>query len=173
MVADEDMWHRWLTSPWVRRFEKGECSAAEFSSGFVSEWEIATSPERFLEIFRDWPVGPFSGASDLLAEVQRSVPIGCLSNTNAMHWEDQISRWPMLDMFDFRFLSFEMGLVKPDADIFRAVCDQLSISGDRVLYLDDVAQNCDGARAFGIRSEHVRGIREVREVLLSARIISS
>jgi putative hydrolase of the HAD superfamily len=171
-VGDEIMWHRWLTSPWVRRFEKGECSESEFSSGFVKEWQLDLPPQRFLDIFRDWPIGPFPGAEELLVEVKQSVPIGCLSNTNSMHWNYQISQWPILGLFDVRFLSFELGLVKPDVAIFEAVSDRLPVSRDRILYLDDVALNADAARSFGFRSEHVRGIDKVRAALLDAGLLA-
>ena len=130
------------------------------------------SPEQFLEIFRDWPIGPYPGTTELLVETQRSVPIGCLSNTNSMHWDHQTSQWPALGLFDFRFLSFELGLVKPDTAIFQAVADQLSVSRDRVLYFDDVKLNSDAARSFGFRSEQVRGIDEVRTVLRDVGILS-
>lgn len=173
IASDEEVWHRWLASPWVRRFEKGECSAEEFSIGVVSEWELALSPERFLEIFRDWPVGPFSGSQDLLLEVQRSVPIGCLSNTNSLHWERQTSQWPMLDTFDVRFLSFELGVVKPDLAIFQVVADQLPVSRDRVLFLDDVDLNSDAARSFGFLAEQVRGIEEARQALADSGILQT
>jgi putative hydrolase of the HAD superfamily len=172
VIGDEEVWHRWLACPWVRRFERGECSASEFSEGFVSEWDLTMSPERFLDIFRDWPIGPYPGTTELLTEVQRSVPIGCLSNTNALHWDHQSSRWPMLSLFDFRFLSFELGMVKPDAAIFEAVAGQLPVGRDRVLYLDDVALNADAARSLGFRSEQVRGIDEVRTVLRDVGMIT-
>ena len=164
-VGSDDEWHHRLSSSWVRRFERGECSAAEFSAGAVSEWGLEVTPERFLEIFRDWPIGPYPGTAELLAAVQRSVQIGCLSNTNAMHWEHQMSSWPVLQMFDFRFLSFELGMGKPDEAIFQAVADRLPFEKDRILYFDDVGVNSDAAQSFGFRSETVRGLDEVRAKL--------
>ena len=164
-VGDEEQWQQWLASPWVRRFEKGECSPAEFSIQAVADWGLDVAPERFLEIFRDWPIGPFPGTTDLLAGVRQSVQIGCLSNTNSLHWERQMSQWPVLDMFDFRFLSFELGLAKPDEAIFHAVAERVPYGRERILYLDDVAVNSDAARSFGFRSEQVRGIDEVRSAL--------
>jgi glucose-1-phosphatase len=165
IADDEEVWHRWLSCPWVRNFEMGRCSATEFAIGVVSEWQLDISPERFLEVFRDWPIGPFPGAQVLLADVQRSVPIGCLSNTNSLHWEHQSVAWPMLGTFDLTFLSFELGLVKPDTDIFQAVADALPVDRERVLYLDDVALNADAARTFGFPTEQVRGIDECRAAL--------
>jgi glucose-1-phosphatase len=157
LAGEEEMWERWLACPWVRRFERGQCSGTEFAAGVVSEWQLDISPGQFLEEFRRWPIGPYPGAPALLASVQRSVPIGCLSNTNALHWEYQFATWPMLGAFDFTFLSFELGLVKPDADIFEAVAAELPVDRRRVLFLDDVASNADAARASGFRAERVRG----------------
>ena len=138
----------------------------------VTEWDLAVSPERFLEIFRDWPIGPLSGSSELLAEVQREVPIGCLSNTNVLHWDHQFARWPMLGAFDYRFLSFDLGLVKPDPAVFKAVSDRLPVGPDRVLFLDDNTLNADGAQSFGFRSQRVRGIEEARRALVDAGVLS-
>ena len=173
VVGNEEEWHRWLASPWVRRFEKGECSASEFSTGVVSEWALDLAPERFLEIFRDWPIGPYPGTAEVLAEVKRWVPIGCLSNTNTMHWEHQTTLWPMLDMFDFRFLSFELGFAKPDQAIFRAVADRLPFSRDRILYLDDVAVNSEATRSFGFQSRQVLGIDEVKRELSEVGVLAT
>jgi glucose-1-phosphatase len=172
-VTSEEVWDRWLSCPWARRFEMGECSEAEFSVGFVAEWNVDIAPERFLEIFREWPIGPYSATTEVLTEVRQSVPIGCLSNTNSVHWEHQTSRWPVLGMFDFRFLSFELGLVKPDAAIFHAVAEQLPFQRDRVLYLDDVAQNSEAARSYGFRSRQVLGIDEVATVLREVGLVDA
>jgi putative hydrolase of the HAD superfamily len=171
IAEDEAVWEKWLTSPWVRRFEAGRCSAVEFSSGVVSEWDLDVTPEQFLEIFRDWPIGPLPGSAELLADVQRQVPVGCLSNTNTLHWEHQFARWPILAVFDHRFLSFDLGLVKPDRSVFKAVADRLQMRPDGVLFLDDNALNVDAARSFGFRSERVRGVGEARQALLDAGVL--
>jgi glucose-1-phosphatase len=172
-VGSDEQWRHMLGTPWVRRFETGGCSASEFASQVVAEWGLDVTPERFLEIFRGWPIGPYPGTAELLAELRRSTRIGCLSNTNAVHWEHQMSKWPALDTFDFRFLSFELGLVKPDEAIFRAVAGRLPVRADRILFFDDVVVNVEAARSFGFRSEHVRGIAEVRAVLEEMGMIAA
>lgn len=129
-------------------------------------WDLGLSPRQFLEAFREWPIGPYPGARSLLSEVRRSVLIGCLSNTNSLHWERQSMEWPILRLFDRTFLSFELGLVKPDAEIFRVVADQLPVDRAHVLYLDDVAVNVDAARSFGFRCVQARGIAECRPYLV-------
>jgi glucose-1-phosphatase len=158
-LGDEETW-RQLLEPWICRFETGECTADEFSAGVVADWEVDITPARWLEILQGWPVGPYPGAADVLLELRPAAGIGCLSNTNSLHWKDQSTRWPMLEIFDHRFLSFELGLRKPDTAIFRTVADCLPHPPERVLLLDDLAVNVDSARAFGFRSEQVRGLAE-------------
>jgi putative hydrolase of the HAD superfamily len=118
--SDEELWRRWLACPWVRRFERGHCVAGEFAAGMVDEWRLTIGPDEFLAGFRAWPGRVFPGAEQLVAETRRVVPVGCLSNTNALHWDEYGPRWRD---FDFQFLAFELGAVKPDREIFDRVAD--------------------------------------------------
>ena len=101
------------------------------------------------------------------------MPAGCLSNTNALHWQDNFGRWPILDAFDFRFLSFELGHVKPDKELFEHVARLLPSSPTRVLFLDDNAVNVDGAAAAGFTAVQVRGVDEARQALIAMRVLSA
>ena len=88
------------------------------------------------------------------------MPVGCLSNTNALHWDHHFARWPLLDGFDYRFLSFELGLLKPDRELFDRVAELLPYPAERILFLDDNTLNVDGATAAGFTAVHVRGVAE-------------
>jgi HAD superfamily hydrolase (TIGR01509 family) len=169
--SEDELWRRWLTCPWVRRFERGDCSPDEFADGMVDEWQLTVAPAAFLDAFAAWPLGPLPGAEALVAAVRAVVPTGCLSNTNALHWDRNFSTWPILDAFDFRFLSFELGVLKPDAELFDRVAELLPAPRDRVLFLDDNAINVDGARAAGFAAVTVRGVEEARGALVAAGVL--
>ena len=115
--SDDELWSRWLTCRWVRSFERGECSAEHFAAGVVDDWGLSVEPAAFLEAFESWPGGPLPGADLLLERVRQIVPAGCLSNTNALHWEQQFARWPILDAdlasHDGQFvMGFAMGALR-------------------------------------------------------------
>ena len=169
---DGDLWRRWLSCRWVRSFEAGRCSESEFAEGVVSDWRLSISPAAYLDAFRRWPEGPLPGAQELLTSARERVRIGCLSNTNALHWNDRAGRWPLMAMFDFRFLSFELGLVKPDRDIFEHVARALPASPSRVLFLDDNAVNVEQACALGFSGAQVRGVEEAHAALVTAGVLS-
>jgi len=171
-IDDEELlWHRWLSCPWVRRFECGDCSNAEFATGMVAEWELDITPEDFLDQFGSWLGGPLPGAEALLDQVRRTHPAGCLSNTNALHWDQNFAQWPILDAFDFRFLSFQLGIVKPDRALFERVAQLLPVDAHRVLFLDDNLVNVDGAQEVGFVATRVRGVDEARDALVAAGVL--
>ena len=169
--SEEELWRRWLTCRWVRRFESGGCSEAEFAAGVVADWQLELSPAAFLGAFRDWPVGPLPGAAELVAQTRARVATACFSNTNALHWHDRIGAWPLVGLFDQRFLSFELGLLKPDQAAFAQVASLLDVPADRVLFLDDNALNVAGATETGFQAVRVDGVDDARRRLTELAIL--
>jgi glucose-1-phosphatase len=162
---EEEIWRRWLGCPWVRRFERGHCSADDFARGMVESWAMGSSPEIFLAAFVRWPKGLMPGARELVTATRSRLRIGCLSNTNPLHAERHHLEEAVYDLFDHRFLSHELGLVKPDREIYDHVVAALEVPASQILFLDDNQINVDGARAAGLRAERTRGVAEVRGAL--------
>ena len=171
--SEEDLWRRWLACRWVRRFESGGCSETEFAAGVVADWQLELSPAAFLEAFREWPTGPLPGAAELVAETRASVATGCFSNTNALHWHRHIAAWPLAGQFDRRFLSFELGLLKPDTAAFAQVAELLQVPAERVLFLDDNVVNVAGAAAAGFQAVRATGVDEARQRLAEAAVLGT
>ena len=171
--TDDELWQRWLSCRWVRTFERGDCSADDFAAGVISDWALSVTPDGFLDAFRNWPIGPLPGAEALVLQVGETMPVGCLSNTNTLHWKDHFERWPILEGFDFRFLSFELGVVKPDRELFDRVAELLPMPPARVLFLDDNLINVAGASAAGFVARLARGVDEARDALVEAGVIDA
>ncbi|MBK7944564.1 MAG: HAD family phosphatase [Flavobacteriales bacterium] len=98
----------------------------------------------------------------LVQELKQRCQLILLSNTNAIHvpaFEAIIAH--DLGIGDFRSLfhgayySCELGMRKPNADIFRYVVAQHSADPARTLFIDDSIQHVHGARAAGLRAEHL------------------
>jgi HAD superfamily hydrolase (TIGR01509 family) len=171
--SEAELWRRWLTCRWVRRFESGGCSEIEFAAGVVADWQLELGAAAFLEAFRDWPAGPLPGAAELVTQTRASVATGCFSNTNALHWHEHMAAWPLAGLFDHRFLSFELGLVKPDLAAFAQVAGMLDVPAGRVLFLDDNAVNVAGAAAAGFQAIRVAGVGEARQRLAEAGVLGT
>jgi putative hydrolase of the HAD superfamily len=170
--TDDEMWRRWLTCEWVRIFERGGCTPEEFAAGIVSDWPLPVTADVFLASFESWHLGTMPGADELVASVRATLPTGCLSNTNASHWERNFGQVPLLEGFDFTFLSFELGVVKPDREMFDRVAELLPVPPSQVLFLDDNILNVDGAVDAGFMARHVKGVDEARAALVDAGVLT-
>ena len=88
-----------------------------------------------------------------------------LSNTIDVHWDYCVEHlFPMKvavgdglyekygveDYFEKVFLSQRLHLSKPDAQIYQAVIDNVSIIPDETLFIDDLKENCEAAEKLGI-----------------------
>ena len=123
--------------------------------------------------FRAWPKGLFDGAAALVSAIRARVKVGCLSNSNALHWDDQATRWGLGEMFDVTFLSHELGRLKPDRDVFEYVAAALGASAERIVFLDDVAMNVAAAQSLGFTAIQVRGVDEARSALVDLGLASA
>lgn len=172
LADDDEVWARWLACRWVRRFERGACTSEEFASGVVADWALGLDADSFLAEFESWTGSALPGALELVQEVGQAVPIGCLSNMNSVQWAAHYDGTPLVDAFEYRFLSFELGMVKPDAETFLAVAAQLPAPPGRVLFVDDNAVNVEGARTVGFTAHRARGLDEARAVLEETGVLA-
>jgi len=166
-IADEaEIWRRWLTSYWVRSYERGFCTRVEFAHGMVEEHGLEMTPEAFLQAFGRWPRGLLPGAEALVGSVDPHLAVACLSNTNEFHWTEQEDAARVHGLFSLRFLSYEIGLVKPDRETFDFVADAMGCDPSTILLLDDNLINVEGAREAGWEAERVVGVEESHALLM-------
>lgn len=94
-----------------------------------------------------------------------------LSNTNVIHWEASVKKYfphagkGVDDYFEHCFLSYEMNLLKPHAEIYLKVLEKAGIRAEETLFIDDSARNCEGAEAVGIKTLNVSHGDQWLEVL--------
>ena len=102
---EEKIWRTWLTSTWVRRYERGLCTRHEFAAGMREEHSLGLAEDEFLDLFLSWPRGLFDGAEQLVSSLTTEITPACLSNTNELHWGEQRDAEVLHRLFETRFLS--------------------------------------------------------------------
>ncbi len=60
----------------------------------------------------------------------------------------------MEDYIEEAYLSYEMGLLKPDAAIFRAMIERSGLKHEQTLFIDDSEKNIQTARSLGFQVYH-------------------
>jgi putative hydrolase of the HAD superfamily len=171
---DDDMlWEAWLHSPSVRAFETGKISADQFADEIVDEMALTISAGEFIEAFTHWPTGLYSGTIELLSTLRsNNQRLACLSNSNELHWPRLMNEMGLATLMDEHYASHEIGMLKPDADVFVHVLEELGCGAESVLFLDDNNLNVEAARTAGLQAFRAKGILEVHSVLRSQGINS-
>ncbi|MEZ4808793.1 MAG: HAD family phosphatase [Allomuricauda sp.] len=98
---------------------------------------------------------------EMLAQEKR-YRLFLLSNTNDLHIEavqqqmglDRYLRFK--NAFEVFYLSHEMGMRKPDQEIFEFVLHQNALKASETLFVDDTLENTSVAASLGIRVWHLR-----------------
>ena len=101
--------------------------------------------------------------SRLRALKQAGYRIFLLSNTNDMHW--QHCGGDFAGCFERVFLSYELGLAKPDVAIFAEVLRQAELQAEETLFIDDNEANVSAAKSLGINIFHNKNINDWLEEL--------
>jgi len=80
--------------------------------------------------------------------------VALLSNLNEMHWRFLRPQIPVVERFCDRVLSFELGLAKPDPEIFRVALRRLgNPPPETCAFFDDMPSFVEVARSLGIQAE--------------------
>ncbi|MCB0994561.1 MAG: HAD family phosphatase [Acidimicrobiales bacterium] len=173
-ISAESFWPRWLASPAVRSFEMGRCTVTEFADALVAELGLTIAPADLIERFARWPQGLYPGAAVLVDELRAAGTVtAVMSNTNALHWERQRDAPQIRAMFEPAFLSYELGLAKPDAAAFEHVIAALDTEPGRIVFVDDNQVNVDAACAAGIDGVRALGPTEARAALAERGLVQA
>lgn len=170
-MTSEELLNRWLHSPVVRDFESGRIQLSDFCRDILSDLGLNMDETEFLEVFRTFLDEPYPGVSAVLPDLSRRYVTGVLSNTSEPHWQTAVGMLPELLTVRHLFLSYQMGLLKPDEAIFAEVLHHLHLSAEQVLYFDDHPANVEAARRMGIQAVRVDGFGEAVEAMAALGLL--
>lgn len=98
---------------------------------------------------------------NLLIELRKTNKVYLLSNTNEIHIQAvnrslaKTTEKPLEYFFDKVFLSHEVGLRKPNEEIFQYVCNDQNINPSTALFIDDTIRHVEGAKRVGLNAIHL------------------
>ena len=149
---------RWATSRAVYDYETGRISdLADFFQAARAEMGITVNEAVFDQAFMSIIGEPFAETRPMLAALQGHYRLLLLSNTNEAHWRRCRDDLGLADYFDQLYLSFEMGVMKPDPAIFKQFLTSVGDNPQNIWYFDDRPDNVEAACRLGIRGQVSQG----------------
>lgn len=134
------------------KFEKGQISEAEFHR----ELEQIFAREVAFDGLRRAASDIFTVNSDILPVIdalkEQGTRLVLLSNTCVSHIDHVRAQFDVLERFDDFILSYEVGSLKPEPEIFEHALAAIGCPPEDCFYTDDIAENIEAGRTFGLQA---------------------
>lgn len=163
-IKDDGIISSWLTSPndseFVRDVMTGRISEADVWKMAAEQWHINVhllnrirksliSKKRFNQPLAEY-----------LNTLRPKYHTAILSNAGTDARDTMMGVYDMEDRVDTIIISAEEGMAKPDHDIYRLTVDRIGIQPEEAVFIDDMVENVESARLFGLNAVHFRETRQ-------------
>lgn len=135
----------------LAEFESGRIEPREFATALMDLSGLHLPYDDFVRAWEDIFWLNESVAELIRALAASGYPLYLGSNTNilhAAHYRRQFAS--TLDLFDGFILSYEVGHLKPAREFFDACLRTAGRPASSCIFIDDVAENVEGARGAGL-----------------------
>ncbi len=149
-----------------REFERGKISENEFINHFLTLFDHKIDRETFCKIYSNIFLVNEDVAS-LLPKLKVNYKLVLLSNTNSIHQKYGWHQYEFLKYFDKLILSHQVGSVKPEEKIYKAVEEFTQKPSEEHLFIDDVPEYIEGAKKLGWSGIVFKGYNNLVEEMKS------
>jgi len=161
-ISKDELIVKFVNEKIFEKFDTGSLNPAQFRSKLcqilncgVSDAEIDRT---WNELLLDFPLSRV----ELLQQIRKNYRVFLLSNTNSIHFDHYTHEFyekygiQMTDLFDNLFLSYEIGIHKPDAGIYTHILQQAGIKASESVFFDDSLANIEAAELQGIAGIQIK-----------------
>jgi putative hydrolase of the HAD superfamily len=132
----------------LRGLESGEMPPEEFQVSFAKRLGVSESGGLIDRLFAG-----MKPDEAMLAAVRAARAGGLKTALLSNSWSlDQYDRDVLDELFDVSVISGEVGLHKPQPEIYALAIEQLGVAAEACVFIDDLRENCEGAEAAGMQA---------------------
>lgn len=159
---------------WADRaaYDEGKLTGVAFWRNFMRKAGLAPDEAMAEELnrwdCRFWTVQNPTMVAWQLALKERGLLTAICSNMGDSTLASVESAFVWIQRFDALIWSYQLGIAKPDAAIYRHTLAKLGTLADETLFIDDKLENIEAARALGIRAIQFSSVEKLRQELVAA-----
>ena len=134
-------------------FQVGKINGEIFHRITCEHYHHFIPMNRLKEIWTSMLVGEVEGTVAIINKLhEKKHALSLLSNTDPWHFEYCEKIIPDLHKFEHKFLSYDLKMKKPDAEIFLTVVEKLNVETEHCLFIDDLEQNIASAKSLNFQT---------------------
>ena len=153
-----------------RNYESGKISDEEFISQNLNWLNNLVDEEKFKEVFSNIFIVNEDVAA-LLPILKKKYKLILLSNTNNLHKIHGWEKYQFLSNFEKLILSHEVGAVKPEEKIYRAVEQYSGETPESHIFIDDILEYVNAAKNLGWDGIQFTGYEDLLKNLKIRKIL--
>ncbi len=164
----------WGRSQAVRDYESGRIETlSDFYRKLKEDVQICVDYNQFEQAYNQI-IGPaYEQTGKMLTALCEKYPLYVLSNTSPSHWRyvekrDQLSRF-----FKKAYLSFEIGVMKPDPEIYKKTIGDINAFPENIYYFDDRPENVEEAKNHNMNAFQTFGGKPLIRKLQQLKFLAS
>jgi putative hydrolase of the HAD superfamily len=168
----EEIYGLFFDSRLIQSFEEGKISPEDF---FGEVKRMLSLPMGFAEFLPIWNGIFFQTDQNrqvytLARGLRGRYRTALLSNVNRLHFEYVHAAFPVFDAFDVLLLSYKLGCVKPDPEIYRRALSIIGTAPQETFYVDDRPELIAQAQELGLCAFVYQGVERLKTDLASCGI---
>ncbi len=136
----------------IEEYETGKISSEKHYQKVCRMLQMNVSMEQFRCLWGSMFLPEPLLSEELLEALKQRYRLILLSNTNEIHFGYVIQKYPILRHIEERMLSYEVGYMKPQPEIFRMAIKRAGVLPQEIFFADDRAENIEAAREAGLQA---------------------
>ena len=102
---------------------------------------------------------------DYAESLRKNYKLALLSNLSPHSMDKYFTQAERKKYFDTVVVSSEVGLIKPQPEIYELTAERLGVDPSETVFIDDYPANCDGARSTGMQAIVYTGMAQLQDDL--------
>lgn len=169
-LDEKEIFNLFFDSDLTDRYERGVISSFDFFKEAKKMLKAEISYEEFMPIWNEI-FTPHPGMYEIVEFLKDNYRLYLISNINKLHFEYLQEKFgDHFKFFSYIFLSYELGLRKPDLRIYNLIIDYISTRPQNIIYTDDRVELIDAAKKIGIDAFQFVSVPSFKQELLKRNV---
>ena len=148
------------------RFERGEITFDEHARDVIKTLKLDISITELTQIYNS-VIAPSSNMFPIVSQISKTHRIALASNTSEPHWKYAQKFLPFSSLLNPVIVSYLVGTHKPEKAFYDKLLNESGLPADRILFIDDLETNVEGARKVGIIGLQFSTLENLETILSS------
>jgi len=145
-------------------FELGRITPQAYYEGLKQRLRLSWTYEQFERAWNNI-FNENRTVTDLMQRVRKRHKLLALTNTNILHLDYLRKHFPSLSVFDHWIASCDVGLRKPDPQIYLLALKQAGVRPQAAIYIDDRPELVEAGRGAGLTAIRFENGPQLEEAL--------